>query len=307
MIHDPFASALFARAVTRIAALLLLGAVLVLVAERRRLRRPRTLTDSVLFRRVASWAVMAPTFLLSVLCGGAVALGLVLLLTVQALREFSNVTGLGREARRLLLALGCAAVVATALVPAVFAVLPLAGFLVLAAATIARDQVEDAWRELTVELFGFLWLPVTLSLLTVIARGDADGPGLLLAVGVGVALSDVAAFTVGSLVGGRRLAPGISPNKTVAGALGNLAGAAAGIAVMAFALPPGWPAAVVALLVVGIAGAAVVGDLIESLVKRSFGVKDAGTILPGFGGILDRIDSLLVALPVTWALVRLAG
>ena len=305
--HNPFASPLFVPSAQRFAALLVVGVVLVLAAERRRLRHPGMLRESVLLRRVGSWAMMAPTFLVSVLCGGPVALALVLLHTVQGLREFSSGVGLRRDQARLLLVLGAAAVVAASVSPAMVGALPLAGFGVLGVAAIARGEVDGAWRELTAALFGYLWLPLTLAFLPVIARAADDGSGVLLALGVAVALSDVAAFCTGSLLGGPRLASRISPNKTIAGALGNLGGAAAGVCVMGFGLPPGWSVPVRAALAVTVAGAAVGGDLLESLVKRTFAVKDAGTLLPGFGGLLDRIDSLVVALPVTYAVLRLAG
>ena len=130
---------------------------------------------------------------------------------------------------------------------------------------------------------------------------------MLLVVGVCVALSDVCAFCVGTLVGGPRLAPRVSPNKTVAGAAGNVLGAYLGLAIMAGLAPPDWPVAITLALPVVIAVASIWGDLLESLVKRAFAVKDAGTLVPGFGGILDRIDSLLLAMPLAYLALRLAG
>ena len=102
-----------------------------------------------------------------------------------------------------------------------------------------------------------------------------------------------------------RLAPRLSPNKTLAGVGGNIAGAYLAFAVTGFVIPTSWPAALAAALPALIALACVWGDLLESLIKRAHAVKDAGSLLPGFGGILDRIDSLIVALPVTYFTVRL--
>ncbi|TMD97059.1 MAG: hypothetical protein E6I76_06545 [Chloroflexi bacterium] len=139
-------------------------------------------------------------------------------------------------------------------------------------------------------------------------RNDLPGSiAVLLVVGVCVALSDVCAFCVGTLVGGPRLAPRVSPNKTVAGAAGNVLGAYLGLAIMAGIAPPEWPVAITLALPVVIAVASIWGDLLESLVKRAFAVKDAGTLVPGFGGILDRIDSLLLAMPLAYLALRLAG
>jgi phosphatidate cytidylyltransferase len=125
-------------------------------------------------------------------------------------------------------------------------------------------------------------------------------------VGLAVALSDVAAFTCGKLFGRRPLAPSVSPNKTWEGAVGNYLGAAAAIGIMRFAVA-GLPLETQVLLPVVIATAALFGDLFESLLKRSSGVKDAGSWLPGFGGLLDRIDSLLFVLPAAYYFVLMLG
>jgi phosphatidate cytidylyltransferase len=113
-------------------------------------------------------------------------------------------------------------------------------------------------------------------------------------------IADTAAYLVGRSIGRRKLAPHLSPNKTIEGALGGLAGAVlVSLACFAlFGLPGGPLAAILAGLALGVAGQ--IGDLSESLIKRQAGVKDSGDIIPGHGGILDRIDALLFALPVGW-------
>ena len=138
-----------------------------------------------------------------------------------------------------------------------------------------------------------------------VAERGAIGAALVAAVAVGCAGSDVGAYIVGRRFGRTPLAPALSPNKTREGLAGNLIGAAAGVAIAAPVLTP-------ALGVPGLLGLAVVvavgslwGDLLESAAKREFGVKDAGTWLPGFGGILDRVDSLLLCLPLVYWAARL--
>ncbi|GAC1353654.1 MAG: phosphatidate cytidylyltransferase [Herpetosiphon sp.] len=112
--------------------------------------------------------------------------------------------------------------------------------------------------------------------------------------------SDTGAYLIGGRWGRRRLAPSISPGKSWEGAIGGLAAAmaAAAVGVLLFGLPLSLPVA--ALL--GAVGSAVgqVGDLSESLIKRRVGAKDSGHIIPGHGGILDRIDSLLFSGPVLY-------
>lgn len=114
--------------------------------------------------------------------------------------------------------------------------------------------------------------------------------------------TDTGALFAGRSIGGPKLAPVISPNKTWAGLAGGMLAAA--IVGGAFALWLSSAVAPAALISAGLAVVAQAGDLVESLVKRHFGVKDSGTIIPGHGGIFDRVDGLLAVAPV-WALVVL--
>jgi phosphatidate cytidylyltransferase len=120
---------------------------------------------------------------------------------------------------------------------------------------------------------------------------------LLLAI---IMLCDSVAFFVGSALGRRPFAPGLSPGKTIEGGVGGLAGGVLGaLAVWAAGLPgvPAWHAALLGF-VVAILG--MLGDLLESLLKRWAGVKDSGRLFPGHGGMLDRLDSLLFGAPVLY-------
>jgi phosphatidate cytidylyltransferase len=117
--------------------------------------------------------------------------------------------------------------------------------------------------------------------------------------------SDVGAYCVGRLIGGARLAPLISPSKTWAGGAGGLA-AAVGMGILVGVLTTGggslWRIALVAACLGMVAQA---GDLLESLIKRRFGVKDSSRLIPGHGGLLDRLDGMLAAAPAA-ALLALA-
>jgi phosphatidate cytidylyltransferase len=123
-------------------------------------------------------------------------------------------------------------------------------------------------------------------------RADpATGRANLLFLLVLVWSSDIGAYAAGRAIGGPRLAPRISPGKTVSGALGGLLAAVLVGIIAALATPaPPWRAALLAGLLGIIAQA---GDLGESFVKRQFGVKDSGRLIPGHGGLLDRLDALL--------------
>jgi phosphatidate cytidylyltransferase len=134
--------------------------------------------------------------------------------------------------------------------------------------------------------------------------GEAGRANVLFIVLV-VWASDIGAYVAGRMIGGARLAPRISPNKTWAGAVGGLAAAIAAGGGVAAALTPGgaFPAAAAVAALVGIAAQA--GDLLESFIKRRFAVKDASALIPGHGGLLDRADGLIAAVPVA-ALLSLA-
>lgn len=115
---------------------------------------------------------------------------------------------------------------------------------------------------------------------------------------------DTFAYTIGKTLGRHKMFPIISPNKTWEGFFAGLLGAGIG-AVLAGSLGAGYP--VLLMVFLGIAGgaAAVVGDLMESAMKRDAGVKDSGSLLAGHGGLFDRFDSLLISVPVVWLLLVL--
>jgi phosphatidate cytidylyltransferase len=182
-------------------------------------------------------------------------------------------------------------------------------FAILVAA-IATIMYLEWWRMvgkwgLGWKLFGFVYcLLPAISLLWIRERAEYEGIGsgfdLLIWVFLVVWSTDIGAYFAGRAIGGPKLAPSISPNKTVAGLLGGVAAATviAGLWVYAARLPGMllWIAALFAV-------AAQLGDLFESGLKRRAGVKDSGTWLPGHGGLLDRLDGLVPVAILTAALM----
>ena len=159
--------------------------------------------------------------------------------------------------------------------------------------------IDTAAREVAFALLAFLYIPFLLMHLVQL-RQTHFGIQWLFVIMLIVMSNDSTAYYFGSAFGKHRLYPLISPKKSIEGAVGGLVGSLVGALLAKFIFFPQltFSDAVVTALVVGMFGQA--GDLFESLLKRSFGVKDSGTIIPGHGGVLDRLDSILFAAPITY-------
>ncbi len=160
--------------------------------------------------------------------------------------------------------------------------------------------------------FGLIpWLLASLSVAGFLAAGlalrDLDNGLAWLSYAILITFaSDTAAYAIGRLVGRHRLAPTISPGKTWEGAVGGIIGAAAVSAVFAWFIDlDALPLVAATLLGAGLSVLGQLGDLTESWLKRKAGVKDSGNLLPGHGGILDRLDSLLPILPAVLVYVTI--
>ena len=164
-------------------------------------------------------------------------------------------------------------------------------------------------------LFGLIYIAYPLTLIPLLWKQE-DGPALVLFLMVCVWAGDIAALYIGRAFGKRKIAPRLSPGKTWLGSLASIAGSMLAASLVVFisntliahgntllhiSQPP-WQSILLAAIV---NIAAQLGDLLESAIKRGAGVKDSGTMLPGHGGILDRIDALLLATPVLWFILLL--
>ena len=180
-----------------------------------------------------------------------------------------------------------------------------------------RSPLPQVLHQTAAGLFALLYIAFPLSLIPRILAAE-DGTALLLFLFLCVWCGDIAALYIGKRFGKRKLAPALSPNKTWAGAVASVAGSVVfGMGLIALGdwlaahnssftrlhtTDPWWH---FLLLAIGLNLAAQVGDLVESALKRGVGVKDSGTLLPGHGGVLDRIDALLLAAPVLWFVLML--
>jgi len=195
-------------------------------------------------------------------------------------------------------------------------------------ALVFRRDLRGGLASAAVSLFGLVYVAASLSRLITL-RSDPTQSILIIFVLFSVWAGDIAAYYVGRSFGKHKLAPVVSPNKSWEGAIASVAGSVAMAFVVFhfgrqlnsyFARGPlsdtgGWTFYTpfyfrpIYVIVLGIVTnvAAQFGDLFESALKRGAGVKDSGTLLPGHGGILDRIDALLFAIPVVWYYAQLTG
>jgi len=183
-----------------------------------------------------------------------------------------------------------------------------------------RAPLSRVLLDTALGLFALIYVVYPLTLLPLIKahrdQTDGDGNGLLVFLFVCVWFGDIAALYIGKNFGKRKLAPRLSPNKTIEGSIASILGsvgfgmgvyylglylAGRGYTQLHIAIPA-WQ---MVLIAIALNLAAQLGDLLESAIKRGAGVKDSGTMLPGHGGILDRIDALLLAAPVLWYILLL--
>lgn len=293
--------------------------------RRMRERNPELITNLV--QRVAAWWVMAVLLTAALASGETVTVLLFLVLSWLALREFITISPTTRRDHKALIWL-------VFIIPplqywfvwehwyGMFAVfIPVYAFLFLPARNaIAGDSRDFLQRSATIQwalmvcvytishIPAILQLPVSMTQGREIAEGSAPGSGgaegalLMLFLVLVVQGSDVFQYIWGKLLGRHRIAPTVSPNKTWEGFIGGVLTATALGAGLWWITPfAPWQAAGLALIccLMGVAG-----GLVMSAIKRDRGIKDFGAIIPGHGGIMDRLDSLCFAAPVFFHLVR---
>jgi phosphatidate cytidylyltransferase len=258
--------------------------------------RERFLFNRELRLRLVSAAVLIPLVLAATWFGEVPFAAVVLVTALLVIVEWLRMIGAGG-----LVAVRATAIAALVAVAAVavaqptgltLGVLGLAAAATAAVAWPARGVAAPAWVAA-----GVLYAGAAIVALVELRKG-ADGFGAVLFVLLIAWATDTAAFFVGRKVGGPKLWRAVSPSKTWSGALGGLvAGGLTGLLVADLLDAPAGAVAFGAAVVVALS--AEVGDLMESAAKRRFAIKDAGSLIPGHGGVMDRVDGLIVAALVT--------
>ena len=240
--------------------------------------------------------MIAPMFLLAAFVGGVVGAIILLFFFYGVIVEYVRVVGVERPYAYFLYGLIPLTIIVAQFAPWLFFALPAASILLLTLVPIIAGQTGDLYTQLSFAGRGYLYLVWSIAHLILIKQ--LAGTGFVILVAIAVALSDVMQYTIGKLIGRHIISPQVNPRKAWEGLLGDFLGA--GVFLFRFTLPPEFtPLSMLGLaIIIGLGSAW--GDLVSSLIKRVAGVKDWGQILPGHGGLLDRANSLVVAIPLSY-------
>lgn len=252
--------------------------------------------------RAITAAVLAPLALLCIWYGGWAFTALVTLISIGFAYEWLDMCGEKRSAG--IVALFLSLPVSVVLTGFGY---PLLAILLLIAATAGGWALTGGISWARPVAFGIPYLATGSVALTWLRQPPSSGVVNVMVLLLLIWASDIGAYVIGRAIGGPKLAPSISPGKTWSGAVGGLIGAGAVGAIAALLLAHGpfsWRSTVFAVVVGAISQA---GDLLESRLKRHFGVKDSGKLIPGHGGLLDRLDAVLTAAPATAVLALALG
>jgi phosphatidate cytidylyltransferase len=179
----------------------------------------------------------------------------------------------------------------------------MSGFVLLASITLSTWRGErDALSRASAALFPALYLGLPVG--AMVALRSLRGREALFLLLLTVMVSDTAQYYSGRAFGRRLLAPAVSPKKTVEGAVGGIVFGTAIFTIVGAWWLPGIPAVLRGLVGATLAVLGIVGDLFESMLKRSAGVKDSSALIPGHGGVLDRLDALLFAAPIYYVVLK---
>jgi phosphatidate cytidylyltransferase len=259
------------------------------------------------------WLIMVPIVIAAILLGRAAFIGGVALLAIFGFKEFARATGLYEDWWMTgLVYLGIILLAVAAYIPdprldfdgwfGFFITLPAYVVAAILLVPILRNRSKGQLQLVALAIVGFIYFGWMFSHLGFMANA-ANAYGYILFLVFAVEINDVAAFTCGKIFGKHKLRENISPNKTIEGSIGAIVVSLALPWLLWFSFPhfQVWDL-LLAGLIVGVGGQ--LGDLVISYIKRDIGIKDMGVVIQGHGGILDRVDSMIIVAPKLFHVMR---
>jgi phosphatidate cytidylyltransferase len=270
---------------------------------------------SNLTHRYVGWLLLTPLYLVGAFSGRILGLVVTALFIVGAVLEFGKIAKLPKSFRIAMVLLAIWSVITAGYFTGSFYSLPLVYFIVLTPLAIRLNDAQKSFMAFAFGMYGSIWLSFSLChviLLSEFTNSLGHTRILLFLVVFAVACADVGGYIFGktfekyNILTHYKVAPNLSPNKTYIGVVGYIAGAGLAIWLLYFGLQQYMSPWLWALVAVIIGVFAFVGGLTHSLFKRYFGVKDSGTLIPGHGGIIDRIDSVARVVVILYYFLRIA-
>jgi phosphatidate cytidylyltransferase len=307
---NPFVNPIFVPVISSIALLFVAGFVILAILAKGNFSK---LFESKVWKIFLGWLILAPLYALGIFLGRLTGLVVLFLIACIAIREVATIAKLSRPYARALVLLALVTVVLTSFAPTFFYSLPIIYFTIVTMVAIMKNDGERGFYNVTVSLFATVWILFGIGHFILLAHLNNTVDitrSLLLLVVFAVALSDIGAFIFGKtfekigFLSQYKIAPAISPNKTYIGLTGHIAGAFVAIWIMRFVLLEylPWVHWVIIAILIGIFG--LIGGLTNSMFKRYYAVKDSGNLIPGHGGILDRIDSSIRVVVILYYYLR---
>jgi len=266
-------------------------------AKGRRLRDPLI--------KYLAWFIIIPPILIPMVYSPLAFHVVVCLLSMQCFREYSRVCGLWEDRRLMILSYVLIAAIYVSLAGGIlplYDLMPLCATIVLLIVPLKRNEYEHMLQKVCLALLGVLCFGWFLSHLAYL-RMTPTGLATVFFLIVLLECNDACGYLWGSLFGKHKLISRISPNKTVEGAVGGILSVLI-IAHLMRKFAPFDNTGAILLVATLVAILGICGDLIVSFIKRDLGVKDMGSVIPGHGGVLDRVDSLILSAPIFFYVLR---
>jgi len=281
------------------------GLILIFVLNRFKFKG---LWSGELGKRYLSWLIMGGLFMTFVFLGGIPSLLFIFLVMCLALWEIYKMAKLPRAHFYALILLAATSVIVASFFEPKFYMLPILYFTLLTTITVRLNDPKR-FASLSISLYSAIWIIFLLCHFILLGHlnNELDNTkALLLMVGFAVPLADIGAYIFGKIfakvefLNKFKIADKISPKKIWAGVMGDIIGAGIGIGIMYFAVGTYFSTGQLIGLACLIGIFSVIGDMNESLVKRYFKVKDSSNLIPGHGGVLDRIDSIIRVIVIVY-------